>query len=72
MTGTATERLVQHVLRGEYCDVTVLCESGSGGSDSPQKVPMSKLVLAAFCPALKAGQSSESEVKLQAGRSWTR
>ena len=55
----ATERLVQLLLSGQFCDVTVLCRDG--------RLPMSRLVLAAWCPALQGALKNKEEIELQAG-----
>ena len=47
------------VLSGQFCDITVLCR----GDEGSQSLPMSRLVLAAVCPALKV---TNAQVELQA------
>jgi hypothetical protein len=55
----ATERLVELLLSGQFCDVTVVCRDG--------RLPMSRLVLAAFSPALGGALKAQEEIELQAG-----
>ena len=55
----ATERLVELLLSGQFCDVTVVCQDG--------RLPMSRLVLAALSPALgEALKAKQEEIELQA------
>ena len=53
----ATERLVELLLSGQFCDVTVVCRDG--------RLPMSRLVLAAFSPALGALKAEEIELQAE-------
>lgn len=54
----AMERLMELVLSGQFCDITVVCR----GNDGSQGLPMSRLVLAAVCPAVKV---TNAQVELQ-------
>ena len=55
----AMERLMELVLSGQFCDITVVCR----GNEGSQGLPMSRLVLAAVCPAVKV---TNAQVELQA------
>jgi len=55
----AMERLMELVLSGQFCDITVVCR----GNDGSQGLPMSRLVLAAVCPEVKV---TNAQVELQA------
>ena len=56
----SADRLLQLALSGQFCDMTVRCTGGV-----PEKVPMSKLFLAAVCPKLQATLAAPtSEIEL--------
>ena len=68
MVGMASQRLVDLLQKGQFCDVTVVCH----GANGPQKLPMSRLVLAAFCPEVIRAKEETHEIELQASDGKTR